>query len=293
MSYRSDTDPLLHAIALQIRKTRMHFGVQRRVVITQPVGNDYSVDDKHTHDAAILALKLPHRVRPANHHDAYILDKRGRFDALTDADHMRLGVGDMTMRFTAALDSSSLEPGTPQTWNSGGGTVGPTWLITCTTLAVATGTTATTGIRTGAKMTTGLLGQPANSPFTLTNNVMPELLTVDFKCQMVSSAAAGGEVDVYFAFSDSATPATDNPGGVGGVDAAGPAYDQLPQLVLVGGLILSAAVGTGVQQVWGMPVVPLDQYFSPVVVNNGSVTLDATALHTNLVVTPWYRVRQV
>lgn len=174
----------------------------------------------------------------------------------------------------AIQDDFSIIYGSAITWKSSGGT----YAITCTSLAAA-------AIRQGVKSATLIAAPPG-----LSTAVLPDWLEIEFYVQMTSAPAAGGEVNLFLGFSDSATAGTDNPAGLSGTDATGPNVDTLGQLEFAGAIVLSNNLGTGVQLA-RFTVRPLDQYVIPVVYNNGSVALDATALHTLIQVTPAYRVR--
>jgi hypothetical protein len=89
--------------------------------------------------------------------------------------------------------------------------------------------------------------------------------------------AAGNQVELYWAPSPNGTAGTDNPGNTNGTDAALANPDELKQqLVLIGGLVLSNAVGTGIQrQVFEF--YPPTRYGMLVVVNKSGQTLGATA----------------
>lgn len=175
----------------------------------------------------------------------------------------------------AFQDSSNYVAGASITWQSSGGTN----LITCTSLAAGSA-------RQGAKGGTLLIAPPNGATTSL-----PDFLQIDLTVQMTSAPAAGGEVGVYLGFSDSITAGTGNPGGLGGTDAALSNVDVLPQLVFAGSVILSNSIGTGVQYQRLAKVPPQGQYPIPVIYNNGSVALDATALHTVLTITPYWRER--
>ncbi len=171
-------------------------------------------------------------------------------------------------------DALGYVAGTPITWKSSTGTK----VITCTSLAAAAS-------RQGDKSPTLVVSPPG-----LSTAILPDFLQVILQLQFTSAATAGKTVDLYFGFSDSATAATDNPGGLTGVDGAGPNADVFPQLAFVGSLVASANLSTAVQLQY-LTTRPLDAYFSPVIVNSTDVAFDATALHTILTVVPYYSER--
>jgi len=172
-------------------------------------------------------------------------------------------------------DDFSLIKGTDIVWKSSGGDKA----ITCTSLAAGSS-------RLGDKSATLLVAPPG-----LSTTVLPDYLEFKLLCQFTSAPTAGGEVGLYLAWSDSATAGTNNPAGTAGADAAGPNTDTFGQLAFVGSLIASNNLGTAVQGPVSLWAVPKDYYFSPLIYNNASVAFDATALHTVLTCTPWYRVR--
>lgn len=159
--------------------------------------------------------------------------------------------------------------GTPVVWTSSGGDK----VLTCTSL--------TTGsAQQGAKSATLVDGTKG----------LPAFLQPEVKTTNLGAAPTDGlTIDLYLAFSSSATAATDNPGGVTGSDAA---YTYttagVSQLVYAGSLVLSNSIGTGLQLAKLRLVAPLDAYVTPVLVNNSGQTLSATGTDTVVTLTPLY-----
>jgi len=141
-------------------------------------------------------------------------------------------------------------------------------------------------IRQGVKSATLV-----QAPSGLSTAVMPDVLRIRFVVQFNTAPAAGGEVQLYFGFSDSATAGTHNPAGLSGTDATGPNVDTLPQLTFCGSLVASNNIGASADQTAWLTCIPLEAYLSPVVYNNSSVTLKASNNTTVINVEPWYRVR--
>ena len=108
-----------------------------------------------------------------------------------------------------------------------------------------------------------------------------------------TSPTAGGTVDFYVTFSDSATAANNNDAGCDGTDSLFQGYgadaasgtEALKQLDLVGQLTATADTTVQVEKVGVFT--PTAQYVILVVVNNSSVALAATdAIETAVVMTP-------
>lgn len=162
---------------------------------------------------------------------------------------------------------SDLSPGTAVVWANTGGDKA----MNCRNLANA-------GIREGAKSATLVDGTKG----------FPELLEITAETKLQSAPTAGNSCAVYLGFSSSATAGTANPGGLTGADAAVGNADQLPQLTFVGSLILSNALGTGVQR-QRFVAIPKAEYVVPVFQNgSGQTTTDADT-ETIITIRPWYR----
>lgn len=157
--------------------------------------------------------------------------------------------------------------GTPLTWTSSGGDK----------------------VLNAASVTTGN-GRAGDKSATLVDGTkgLPALLEVYVQTQVQAAPTAGLTIDVYLAFSDSATAGTNNPGSLSGADAALSNVDVLPQLVFVGSLVLSNSLGTAAQEQRFL-VAPQDQYVIPVLVNNSGQTINATGTNSKVVVTPMYQ----
>lgn len=166
-----------------------------------------------------------------------------------------------------AVNYSDLTPGTALTWKNTGGD-----------FAMNLKALANAGIREGVKsgsLIDGIKG-------------FPEVLEVIAETKLQAAPTAGNECLVYLGFSRNSTGGTENPGGLTGADAAVGNADQLAQLVLVGGITLSNALGTGVQRqrFW---VTPRAEYVVPVFQNiSGQATTDVDG-ETAIVIRPWYR----
>lgn len=117
----------------------------------------------------------------------------------------------------------------------------------------------------------------------------PAYLRVYFQTAVASAATNGLQVELYAGESTNATAATDNPAGLTGADGAFASPDELKlQLFLVGGLNLSNATGTAVQdQVF--IYFPSSPYWVPVVVNKSGQALTGTAANHFITSTPYYR----
>jgi hypothetical protein len=163
---------------------------------------------------------------------------------------------------------SDLVAGTAITWTSSGGD------------KVLTGTSLTNGsARQGDK----------SASWVDATKGLPELIEVRFDTGVGSAATAGKQVELYVGESDSATAGTNNPGNLGGADAALSNPDELtPQLLFVGALVLSNARGTNVQS-QRFRFRPVCAYSIPVIYNLSGQTLSATGTDTKVVMTPYYR----
>jgi len=166
-----------------------------------------------------------------------------------------------------AVNYSDLTPGTAITWMNTGGTN----LMNMKALATA-------GIREGGKSATLVDGTKG----------FPEVLEVIAETKLQSAPTAGNECPVYLGFSKNATVGSENPGGLTGVDAAVGNADQLPQLVFVGSIILSNALGTGVQR-QRFEVKPKAEYVIPVFQNSSGQTTSNVDGETVITIRPWYR----
>lgn len=162
---------------------------------------------------------------------------------------------------------SDLAPGTAVVWKNTGGDK-----------AINLKNLATAGIREGVKSATLVDGTKG----------FPEFLEVVAETKLQSAPTAGLQCPVYLGFSNNSTGGTNNPGGLTGADAAVGNADQLPQLVLAGSIILSNALGTGVQRqvFW---VRPLDSYVIPVFQNSSGQSTTNVDGETAITITPWYR----
>lgn len=162
---------------------------------------------------------------------------------------------------------SDLTPGTALTWKNTGGD-----------FALNLKNLATAGIREGGKSASLI---DATKGF-------PEVLEVTVETKLQSAPTAGNECPVYLGFSSSAVAGTLNPGGLTGVDAAVGNADQLPQLTYAGSLVLSNALGTGVQRARLM-VVPKAEYVIPVFQNSSGQTTTNVDGEASITIRPWYR----
>lgn len=110
--------------------------------------------------------------------------------------------------------------------------------------------------------------------------------------EMDVAAVAGKVIEVYFAASPHATPATANPGGTSGADAAytGTAGDSLAnskkQLIWLGAHILTVDIATTVQQSQIAVFSPPERYGMPVVVNTSGQALEGDDIEMCLIFTP-------
>jgi hypothetical protein len=166
-----------------------------------------------------------------------------------------------------AVNYSDLTPGTALTWMNTGGD-----------FAMLLKALATAGIREGGKSAALVDGTKG----------FPEVLEIIAETKLQSAPTAGNECPIYLGFSKSATAASENPGGLTGADAAVGNADQLPQLVFIGSIVLSNALGTGVQRqrFWA---VPRAEYVVPVFQNSSGQTTTNVDGETKIVIRPWYR----
>lgn len=162
---------------------------------------------------------------------------------------------------------SDLSPGTAIVWKNTGGDY-----------AMNMKNLATAGIREGGKSATLVDGTKG----------FPELLEVIVETKLQSAPTAGNQCNVFLGFSKNSTAGTENPGGLTGADAAVSNADQLYQLVFAGGLILSNALGTGVQR-QRFTVAPRAEYVVPVFQNSSGQSTTNTDGETSITIRPWYR----
>lgn len=166
-----------------------------------------------------------------------------------------------------AVNYSDLAPGTAIVWKNTGGD------FALNAKALANG-----GIREGGKSATLVDGTKG----------FPEVLEIVAETKLQVAPTAGNECPVYLGFSTSATAGTANPGGLTGVDAAVGNADQLPQLTLCGSIVLSNALGTGVQRQRFL-VQPKAEYVIPVFQNSSGQTTTNVDGETSISIRPWYR----
>lgn len=114
----------------------------------------------------------------------------------------------------------------------------------------------------------------------------PEVLEVIAEVTPTSAPTAGNTWPIYIGYSKNSTG--ENVGGLGDSDAAVTNVDQLPQLSVVGSIVASNAIGTGVQRqrFW---VVPKAEYAVPVLYNNSGVATANTDSTSKITIRPWYR----
>lgn len=171
----------------------------------------------------------------------------------------------------ALPDYSTLEKGTAVTWANTGGT------------KVLNGKALTnTSIRQGDK-SASLIETTGSA------RGMPEFIEWTFETKVQSAPTAGNEFILYLGCSSSATAGTDNPAGLTGADGTGPNADVLPDLDLVGALIMSNNLGTGLQRRSGMKFYPYKEYVIPVIQNSTGQTTSNVDGETIVTMTPWYR----
>lgn len=158
--------------------------------------------------------------------------------------------------------------GTPITWTSSGGT----------------------NVLSAASLANGSAVQGDKSA-TLVDATkgLPALLEIVAETQVQAAPTDGNTVDIYAGFSSSATAGTDNPGGLTGAHGtlSSPA-SVTSQLLLVGSLVMSNAIGTGTQRQRFL-IRPQDAYMIPVLVNNSGQTVSATGTVTIITLIPFYQ----
>lgn len=166
-----------------------------------------------------------------------------------------------------AVNYSDLTPGTTLTWKNTGGD-----------FAMNMKALATAGMREGGKSGSLVDGTKG----------FPEILEIVAETKLQGAPTAGLPCNVFLAFSSSATAGTLNPGGLTGADAAVGNADQLPQLVFAGSIVLSNALGTGVQRA-RFEVRPQAEYVVPVFQNSSGQTTTNVDGETSITIRPWYR----
>lgn len=165
------------------------------------------------------------------------------------------------------VNYSDLSPGTALVWKNTGGD----YAMNMKALANA-------GIREGGKSATLIDGTKG----------FPEILEVIVETKVQSAPTAGNACNVCLGFSKNATAGNENPGGLTGADASVGNADQLPQLTFVGSLIMSNALGTGVQRK-RFAIVPRAEYVIPVFQNSSGQTTSNVDGETCITIRPWYR----
>jgi hypothetical protein len=166
-----------------------------------------------------------------------------------------------------SVNYSDLTPGTAVTWKNTGGDK-----------AMNLKNLANAGIREGDKSATLVDGTKG----------FPEVLEVIAETKLQAAPTAGNECPVYLGFSKNATAGTENPGGLTGADAAVGNADQLTQLVFAGSIVLSNAIGTGVQR-QRFVVAPKAEYVIPVLQNSSGQSTTNVDGETSIIIRPWYR----
>lgn len=161
-----------------------------------------------------------------------------------------------------------------------------TWSDTTGTYAITLNGLTSGSIRQGVKS-----GTLVTAPTGLSTAVLPDEFSITFTVQYNAAPAAGGEVGLYFSFSSSATAGTANPGNLSGTDATGPNVDVLPMLSFAGAQVASNNLSSSTNQPTKLTCRVLDNYASPVVYNNSSVTLKASNDVTIISAVPRWRVR--
>lgn len=166
-----------------------------------------------------------------------------------------------------AANYSDLTPGTALTWMNTGGD----YAMNMKALANA-------GIREGGKSATLVDGTTG----------FPEILEVIAETKLQGAPTAGNRCLVYLGFSKNSTTGTENPGGLTGADAAVGNADQLNMLTFLGAIVLSNALGTGVQRS-RFVIAPTAEYVIPVFQNGSGQTTSNVDGETKIVIRPWYR----
>ena len=110
--------------------------------------------------------------------------------------------------------------------------------------------------------------------------------------EWATAPTAGETVDFYIGWSSSATAGTNNPGGLGGADAAYTGYsanldDSLKQLQYIGSMVATVqATGTVQIDTSVATFTPRLRYGTLVVVNNSSTAFHSDAAETAVALTP-------
>lgn len=169
-----------------------------------------------------------------------------------------------------AVNYSDLTAGTSVTWKNTGGT----YALNGKNLATAT---ARQGDKSG-DLLDGTKG-------------FPELLEFSFETKLQAAPTDGVEFALWVGFSSSSTASTDNPGDLGGADAAVSDRDILVQLTFVGSIVMASSITTAghAQRQDKMLVRPKNRYVIPVIDNNTGQTTTNVDGETVLTMTPWYR----
>ena len=196
---------------------------------------------------------------------AYII-QNGVSEPPDDEDSYSLPPDDEECDDMALPDHVRLTNATPLTFKSSGGTA----VITLTSLANAAG-------RQSDKLDLG-----ANRA---------ERYRVTAAMEIAATPTAGAAIDLYWAPSTSGTAGTDNPGGIGGADAAYAGYSSnltasLKQLLFIGSMVTTTQATATVQAAWVGTFVPPTRYGTLVVVNNSGAALHSSATNMNVTLIP-------
>ena len=109
--------------------------------------------------------------------------------------------------------------------------------------------------------------------------------------EMAVAPAAGAVIGRYWAASPHATPATMNPGGCSGADAAytgttgGSLDESLPQLQFIGNLVLTPDADPNLH-IQVFTLFPLHRYGMPVIDNNSGQAMHSDAIECFVALTP-------
>jgi hypothetical protein len=166
------------------------------------------------------------------------------------------------------MSFSYLTPGTPIVWtNSGSPAI------------------AATGLASGA----GAQGDKSPTLLDATKGLAEWLYCVA-STYFISAPADLQGVEWWLGWSNSATPAGNNPGGLTGVSGTLASPGSVKNLLsYIGAIITSNAIGTGLQTQDAFWVRVKNSFFIPVIVNNSGVALSSGANSTSFSVTPFYR----
>jgi hypothetical protein len=119
---------------------------------------------------------------------------------------------------------------------------------------------------------------------------LPVWLEILVETQVQVVPTDGKELECWLGFSSNSVQGTGNPGGLGGADAAlANPTSVKAQLTFAGSVIMSNAIGLGVQRQDPFLVRPKDAFVIPVLVNNTGQTISATGNQTKISITPWYQ----